>query len=157
LHRARRSLADDEVGGKDEAAYVVRFRHAPERTMNISKALTIAIAMSLASSCPAEAQDPVSPTHPAAHHSQKVHHRIPAVRDQAREERAHRVPAVRDTSSSPVAPPVVVATPPAVPAQPFGLAFPHIAPYPDNKGDEDGTSEDENDCNKGCIDGNGAD
>ena len=39
-------------------------------------------------------------------------------------------------------------------AAPFGLAFPHIAPYPDGKGDEDGLSEDENDCNKGCIDGN---
>ena len=43
--------------------------------------------------------------------------------------------------------------PPAAPA-PFGLALPHIAPYPDGKGDEDGLSEDPNDCNKGCIDGN---
>jgi hypothetical protein len=32
--------------------------------------------------------------------------------------------------------------------------LPRIAPYPDNKGDEDGLSEDQNDCNKGCIDGN---
>ena len=32
--------------------------------------------------------------------------------------------------------------------------WPHIAPYPDNKGDEDGLSEDRNDCNKGCVDGN---
>jgi hypothetical protein len=39
-------------------------------------------------------------------------------------------------------------------AAPFGLAWPHIAPYPDGKGDEDGLSEDPNDCNKGCIDGN---
>ena len=38
----------------------------------------------------------------------------------------------------------------------FGLALPHIAPYPNNKGDEDGLSEDQDDCNKGCIDGNGA-
>jgi hypothetical protein len=38
-------------------------------------------------------------------------------------------------------------------AGPFGLSWPHIAPYPDGKGDEDGLSEDENDCNKGCIDG----
>ena len=41
-------------------------------------------------------------------------------------------------------------------AAPFGLALPHIAPYPNNKGDEDGLSEDQDDCNKGCIDGNGA-
>jgi hypothetical protein len=34
------------------------------------------------------------------------------------------------------------------------LALPHIAPYPDNKGDADGLSEDQDDCNKGCIDGN---
>lgn len=39
-------------------------------------------------------------------------------------------------------------------APPFGLAWPHIAPYPDGKGDEDGLSEDPNDCNKGCIGGN---
>jgi hypothetical protein len=46
---------------------------------------------------------------------------------------------------------------PAPQAAPFGLSLPHIAPYPDGKGDEDGMSEDEDDCNKGCIDGNGAD
>jgi hypothetical protein len=34
------------------------------------------------------------------------------------------------------------------------LAFPHIAPLPNNKGDEDGLSGDVNDCNTGCIDGN---
>ena len=43
---------------------------------------------------------------------------------------------------------------PAAQATPFGFALPHIAPYPDGKGDEDGLSEDEDDCNKGCIDGN---
>jgi hypothetical protein len=48
----------------------------------------------------------------------------------------------------------VVAAPPAPQAAPFGLALPHIAPYPNNKGDVDGLSEDGNDCNKGCIDGN---
>jgi hypothetical protein len=37
---------------------------------------------------------------------------------------------------------------------PFGLSWPHIAPYPNNKGDADGLSEDQDDCNKGCIDGN---
>jgi hypothetical protein len=50
----------------------------------------------------------------------------------------------------------VVAAPPGPQAAPFGLALPHIAPYPDNKGDEDGLSEDQDNCNKGCIDGNGA-
>jgi len=38
-------------------------------------------------------------------------------------------------------------------AAPFGLSWPHVAPYPDNRGDEDGLSEDSDDCNKGCIDG----
>jgi hypothetical protein len=52
-----------------------------------------------------------------------------------------------------MAPAGVVAAPQAAP---FGLALPHIAPYPNNKGDEDGLSEDQDDCNKGCIDGNGA-
>ena len=48
----------------------------------------------------------------------------------------------------------VVAAPTAPPqAAPFGLAFPHIAPYPNSKGDEDGLSEDANDCNKGCVGG----
>jgi hypothetical protein len=51
------------------------------------------------------------------------------------------------------APAAVVATP-APQAAPFGLALPHIAPYPDGKGDEDGMSEDQDNCNKGCIDGN---
>ena len=55
-----------------------------------------------------------------------------------------------------MAPAGVVAAPPAPQAAPFGLALPHIAPYPNNKGDEDGLSEDQDDCNKGCIDGNGA-
>ncbi len=48
--------------------------------------------------------------------------------------------------------PVVAA--PAPQAGPLGLAWPHIAPYPNGKGDEDGLSEDQDDCNKGCIDGN---
>ena len=53
-----------------------------------------------------------------------------------------------------IAPAPVVVAPPAPQAAPFGLALPRIAPYPDGKGDEDGLSEDPNDCNKGCIDGN---
>jgi hypothetical protein len=34
------------------------------------------------------------------------------------------------------------------------LTLPHIAPYPDNQGDEDGLSSDPDDCMKGCIGGN---
>ena len=48
--------------------------------------------------------------------------------------------------------PAPVATAPQ--AGPFGLALPHIAPYPDNQGGEDGLSLDPDDCMKGCIGGN---
>ena len=44
--------------------------------------------------------------------------------------------------------------PAGVVAAPFGLALPHIAPYPDNQGGEDGLSLDPDDCMKGCIGGN---
>jgi hypothetical protein len=69
------------------------------------------------------------PPHPAVHHHYMAH-------------------------SPAMAPAGVVVAPPAPQAAPFGLALPHIAPYPNNKGDADGLSEDGNDCNKGCIDGN---
>jgi hypothetical protein len=51
--------------------------------------------------------------------------------------------------------PATVVTAPVVAPQagPFGLALPHIAPYPDGKGDEDGLSDDEDNCNKGCVGG----
>jgi len=49
--------------------------------------------------------------------------------------------------------PAAASTAAAPQAAPFGLSWPHIAPYPDGKGDEDGLSEDPDDCNKGCIDG----
>ncbi len=54
--------------------------------------------------------------------------------------------------------PMTVATP-QVPAgtpapAPFPSLFPSIKPYPDGKGDEDGLSENVDDCNKGCIGGN---
>jgi len=107
--------------------------------MRTTKALALAFAISLASLSVAYATEDVPPatqpaTHPHPHHY-RIHHRIPAVLDTA--------PA-----------PVVVAPPPAPQAAPFGLAWPRIAPYPDNRGDEDGLSGDQNDCNKGCIDGN---
>jgi hypothetical protein len=52
-----------------------------------------------------------------------------------------------------MAPAPVVVAPSAPQAAPFGLALPHIAPYPDNKGDEDGLSDDTDNCNKGCVGG----
>jgi hypothetical protein len=103
--------------------------------MRITTAFALAFAISFASLSTASTTDGVPPATNPHHHHYRVHHRIPAVRDA-------------------VPPPVVVAPPPAAQAAPFGLAFPHIAPYPDGRGDEDGLSEDENDCNKGCIDGN---
>lgn len=54
---------------------------------------------------------------------------------------------------NPAAAPAAAATTAAPQAAPFGLSWPHIAPYPNNKGDEDGLSEDTNDCNKGCVGG----
>jgi hypothetical protein len=107
--------------------------------MRIATAFGLDLAISLASLATTYATEDVPPaTHPVMHphhHHYRAYHRIPAVRD--------TVPA-----------PVVVAPPPTPQAAPFGLAWPRIAPYPDNKGDEDGLSEDQNDCNKGCIDGN---
>ncbi len=52
-----------------------------------------------------------------------------------------------------VAAPAAAATTAAPQAAPFGLSWPHIAPYPNNKGDEDGLSGDTDDCNKGCVGG----
>jgi hypothetical protein len=103
--------------------------------MRTTTAFALAFAISLASLSATYATEDAPPAPNPHHHHYRVHHRIPAVRETA-------------------PPPVVVAPLPAAQAAPFGLAFPHVAPYPDNKGDEDGLSEDPNDCNKGCIDGN---
>ncbi len=86
---------------------------------------------------PALAQETGAPVEPAQHH--RVYHHVHHVYHHA-----HRavVPApVAQNAPAPVAP---------------GLPsfFPHIAPYPDGKGDEDGLSENPDDCNKGCIGGN---
>jgi hypothetical protein len=104
--------------------------------MRVTTAFGLALAISLASlSATYATEDVPTATHPYHHH--RVHHRLPAVRD--------TVPA----------PAPVVGVPPLAPqGAPLGLAWPRIAPYPDNRGDEDGLSEDQNDCNKGCIDGN---
>ena len=69
--------------------------------MKRSNAIALAIVLSFAGVRVAvAAEDAASTTHPA-HHDHRVHHRIPAVRDQAHKERAHhRIPAVRDTSGA---------------------------------------------------------
>jgi hypothetical protein len=55
--------------------------------------------------------------------------------------------------AAPAGAPAPVVVTPSPQTSPLGLSLPHIAPYADGKGDEDGLSEDEDDCNKGCIDG----
>ena len=110
--------------------------------MKLSNTLALAFAISLAGPIAAYAQT-AEPTVPYHHYHYHPHHYV-----------HHHLVA---NNPPPVAAPVVVAPPPAAQAQPFGLSWPHIAPYPDGKGDEDGLSEDQNDCNKGCIDGNTSD
>ena len=86
----------------------------------------------------AVAQEPASGYHHTVHHH--VHN--------GQHYRVHRFEA-HNPSPTPSA-----ATIAAPQAAPFGLSLPHIAPYPNGKGDSDGLSEDQDDCNKGCIDGN---
>ena len=111
--------------------------------MKLSYAFALAFGISLAGPLAVHAQT-AEPTvayhHNPVHHFQSPHHTV-----------HHHFVA---HNPAPVVAPVVVASPPAPQAAPFGLSWPHIAPYPDGKGDEDGLSEDPNDCNKGCIDGN---
>jgi hypothetical protein len=112
-----------------------------------STTIAVALATLLAGPVVANAQtaEPTPYHHYHVHHFQGphpyhyVHHRFVAHNPAA--------------ASAPAPAPAAAATTAAPQAAPFGLAWPHIAPYPDNKGDEDGLSEDVNDCNKGCIDG----
>jgi hypothetical protein len=108
----------------------------------IATALATLLSVSLAAYAQTEQTAPYHHYH--IHHFQgphrTVHHRFVA----------HNP--VQVPGSAPAAAPTA-----APQAAPVGLAWPHIAPYPDNKGDEDGLSEDQNDCNKGCIDGNTSD
>jgi hypothetical protein len=109
---------------------------ASEAIMRKSTTLALALVVSFAGLSLAYATEDVAPMPP--HHHHRAHHRLPVVREAA--------PAPEPAAAAPAAV--------APQAAPFGLAWPHIAPYRDGKGDEDGTSEDEDDCNKGCIDGN---
>lgn len=107
--------------------------------MNTSITIALALATALPGSIAALAQSEQPTVHHHYHHyypHHEVHHH-------------HYL----DAPGRSVAP--VVAAP-AFHGAPFGLSLPHIAPYPDGKGDVDGLSEDQDDCNKGCIDGNTA-
>jgi hypothetical protein len=104
-------------------------------------ALAFAVSMAAPIAAAAQTAEPAAPNH---HY--KIHRHRGPLHTIHRHSVAH--------NPAPPAAPVVVGPARASQAQPFGLAFPHIAPYPNNKGDEDGLSEDVNDCNKGCIDGN---
>jgi hypothetical protein len=112
-----------------------------EGEVKTSTTIAVALTTLLAGPVVANAQT-AEPTPYHVHHSQGphphhyVHHRFVA----------------HNPAPAP-APAAANTTPAPAQAAPFGLAWPHIAPYPDNKGDEDGLSEDVNDCNKGCIDG----
>jgi hypothetical protein len=109
--------------------------------LRTSTTLALALATSLSGSLAAYAQteQPTPYRHNQVHRFHGPHHTV-----------HHRFEA---HNPAPAAAPAAAAATVAPQAAPFGLSWPHIAPYPDNKGDEDGLSEDENDCNKGCIDG----
>ena len=109
--------------------------------MKTSSIIALALATVLSGSLAAYAQT----EQPTPYHHYHVHHYVGP----------HHTVHHHYVAHGPAMAPVV--TVPAPQAGPFGLSLPHIAPYPDNKGDEDGMSEDQDDCNKGCIDGNGAD
>jgi hypothetical protein len=102
-----------------------------------STAFALALVASLGGLAAAQAQtaEPAPYHHDQAHRDQGPHHTV-----------HHHV------AHNPTPAPAPAATT-APQAAPFGLALPHIAPYPNNKGDEDGLSTDVNDCNKGCIGG----
>ena len=88
------------------------------------------------------AQEPAPQAPSGYHHT--VHHHV---------HNGQRYHVHRFEAHNPAVAPAPAATTAAPQAAPFGLSWPHIAPYPNNKGDEDGLSEDTDDCNKGCVDG----
>lgn len=106
--------------------------------MKTSTTVVLALATLLSASLAAYAQTEQPTVHHHYNHTYPPHYPV------------HHHHVARGPGMAP-APVVEVPSPQAAP---FGLALPHIAPYPDNRGDEDGLSEDQDDCNKGCIDGN---
>jgi hypothetical protein len=99
---------------------------------------SIALAACVSIPAIAIAQEPAPQAPSGYHHT--VHHHV---------HNGQRYHVHRFEARNPAVAPAAAATT----ATPFGLSWPHIAPYPDNKGDEDGLSEDQDDCNKGCVDG----
>jgi hypothetical protein len=106
------------------------------------------IAVALATLLPGPVVANAQTAEPTPYHHYRVHHfQGPHPRHYVH----HRF--VAHNPAPAPAPAAAVTAPAPAQAAPFGLAWPHIAPYPDNKGDEDGLSEDPNDCNKGCVEG----
>jgi hypothetical protein len=105
-------------------------------------AWSVALAACVSVPTIAIAQEPAPQAPSGYHHT--VHHHV------HNDQRYH---VHRFEAHNPAAAPAAAATTAAPQAAPFGLSWPHIAPYPDNKGDEDGLSGNTDDCNKGCIDG----
>jgi hypothetical protein len=104
----------------------------------VNTSMTIALALVMAlSGTRACAQT----EQPNAHHH--THHYAP-----------HRTVHHHTVAHGPAMAPAPMVTAPAPQAGAFGLALPHIGPYPDNQGDENGLSLDPDDCMKGCIGGN---
>ncbi len=89
------------------------------------------------------AQEPAAQAPGGYHHT--VHHHF----HDGQHYHVHRF----ETHNPAAGAPASAAATPAPQAAPFGLSWPHIAPYPSNKGDEDGLSGDTDDCNKGCVGG----
>jgi hypothetical protein len=106
--------------------------------MKTSTIVALVFAASLSSPIAAHAQSEEPYRHYRVHRYQGPHHAV-----------HHHF--VAHTPAPTIAPVAATAAPAALP---FGLGLPKIAPLPNNKGDEDGLSDDVNDCNKGCIDGN---
>ena len=105
--------------------------------MKTSIALALATLLSSSLAAYAQTEQPTTPYHHNhVHHVQGPHHTV------------HHHFVAPNPAEAPAA------TTAAPQAAPFGLALPHIAPYPDNEGDEDGLSRDPDDCMKGCIGGN---
>jgi len=127
--------------GNDYVVIVARgyVRRAREGEVKTSSIVALALATVLSGPFAAYAQTEQSTVHHHVHHYYPPHHTV------------HHHYVAHGPTMAPV--PATAAMAPAPQAAPFGLSLPHIAPYPDNKGDEDGLSDDFDNCNKGCIGG----
>jgi hypothetical protein len=108
-----------------------------EAEMTSTLVVGLALAGGMTLSTLAIAQEAARPPAPAVHYHyhRHVHH--------------HVLRRVESEAAQPV--PLQASVPHPTP---FPGMFPAIAPHPSVKGDEDGMSEDVNNCNMGCIGGN---